>query len=48
LHKWFLTAFSLKWKEDEVKRLIDDIFYHFEQSYAKHIPGGCVYRRAIA
>lgn len=25
-----------KWKEDEVKRLIDDIFYHFEQSYAKH------------
>jgi len=25
-----------KWKNDEVKRLIDDIFYHFEQSYAKH------------
>ncbi len=25
-----------KWKEDEVKRLIDDIFYHFEQSYAEH------------
>jgi uncharacterized protein with ParB-like and HNH nuclease domain len=25
-----------KWKDDEVKRLIDDIFYHFEQSYAKH------------
>ena len=25
-----------KWKEDEVKRLIEDIFYHFEQSYAKH------------
>jgi hypothetical protein len=25
-----------KWKEDDVKRLIDDMFYHFEQSYAKH------------
>ena len=25
-----------KWKDDEVKRLIDDIFYHFEQSYPKH------------
>lgn len=25
-----------KWKEDEVKRLIEDIFYHFEQSYASH------------
>ncbi len=25
-----------KWKDDEVKRLIEDIFYHFEQSYAKH------------
>ncbi len=25
-----------KWKEDEVIRLIDDIFYHFEQSYALH------------
>jgi hypothetical protein len=25
-----------KWKDDEVKRLIDDIFYHFEQSYSKH------------
>ena len=25
-----------KWKETEVKRLIDDIFYHFEDSYAKH------------
>lgn len=25
-----------KWKADEVKRLVDDIFYHFEQSYAKH------------
>ncbi|MCK9364394.1 MAG: DUF262 domain-containing HNH endonuclease family protein [Syntrophales bacterium] len=25
-----------KWKEDEVGRLIDDIFYHFEQSYALH------------
>ena len=25
-----------KWKEDEVKRLIDDIFYQFEPSYAKH------------
>lgn len=25
-----------KWKDDEVKRLIDDIFCHFEQSYAKH------------
>jgi hypothetical protein len=25
-----------KWKADEVIRLIDDIFYHFEQSYAKH------------
>jgi hypothetical protein len=25
-----------KWKDDEVKRLIDDIFYHFEQSYTQH------------
>lgn len=25
-----------KWKDDEVRRLIDDIFYHFEQSYAAH------------
>ena len=25
-----------KWKIEEVTRLIDDIFYHFEQSYAKH------------
>jgi hypothetical protein len=25
-----------KWTDDEVKTLIDDIFYHFEQSYAKH------------
>ena len=25
-----------KWTEDEVKRLIDDIFYHFDQSYAQH------------
>lgn len=25
-----------KWKDEEVKRLIDDIFYHFEQSYAQH------------
>jgi hypothetical protein len=25
-----------KWKDDEVRRLIEDIFYHFEQSYAKH------------
>lgn len=25
-----------KWTGDEVKTLIDDIFYHFEQSYAKH------------
>lgn len=25
-----------KWKADEVKCLIEDIFYHFEQSYAKH------------
>jgi len=25
-----------KWTADEVKTLIDDIFYHFEQSYAKH------------
>lgn len=25
-----------KWTSDEVKRLLDDIFYHFEQSYAKH------------
>ncbi len=25
-----------KWGEDEVKRLIEDIFYHFEQSYAQH------------
>ena len=25
-----------KWKDDEVKSLIDDIFYHFEQSYAQH------------
>jgi hypothetical protein len=25
-----------KWKEDEVRRLIEDIFYHFEQSYAIH------------
>ncbi|MFH1923380.1 MAG: DUF262 domain-containing protein [Planctomycetota bacterium] len=25
-----------KWTDDEVKQLIEDIFYHFEQSYAKH------------
>jgi hypothetical protein len=25
-----------KWKADEVLRLIEDIFYHFEQSYTKH------------
>ena len=25
-----------KWKDDEVNRLINDIFYHFEQSYAAH------------
>jgi uncharacterized protein with ParB-like and HNH nuclease domain len=25
-----------KWKDDEVKRLIDDIVNHFEQSYAKY------------
>lgn len=25
-----------KWKGDEVRRLIEDIFYHFEQSYALH------------
>lgn len=25
-----------KWTNDEVKRLVDDIFYHFEQSYARH------------
>ncbi len=25
-----------KWKDDEVKRLIDDIFYQFEHSYAQH------------
>lgn len=25
-----------KWKDDEVKKLIDDIFYHFEQSHALH------------
>jgi len=25
-----------KWTGDEVKRLLDDIFYHFDQSYAKH------------
>lgn len=25
-----------KWKTDEVKRLIEDIFYHFEQSYPIH------------
>jgi len=25
-----------KWKDDEVRRLLEDIFYHFEQSYAKH------------
>lgn len=25
-----------KWTADEVKRLLDDIFYHFDQSYAKH------------
>ena len=25
-----------KWKADEVLRLIEDIFYHFEQSYARH------------
>ncbi|HAP68085.1 MAG TPA: hypothetical protein DCQ99_10060 [Nitrospinae bacterium] len=25
-----------KWTGDEVKRLLDDIFYHFEQSYAKY------------
>ena len=28
-----------KWKDDEVKRLIDDIFYHFEHSYAQHRDG---------
>jgi len=25
-----------KWTADEVKRLLEDIFYHFDQSYAKH------------
>ena len=25
-----------KWKDDEVKRLIDDIFYYFEQAYTQH------------
>jgi uncharacterized protein DUF262/uncharacterized protein DUF1524 len=25
-----------KWKADEVRRLVEDIFYHFEQSYSKH------------
>src|SRR5574337_335809 len=25
-----------KWTEDEVRRLLADIFYHFEQSYAAH------------
>lgn len=25
-----------KWKDDEVKTLIDDIFYHFEQSYTQY------------
>jgi len=25
-----------KWTGDEVRRLIEDIFYHFEQAYAKH------------
>ncbi len=25
-----------KWTGDEVRRLLDDIFYHFDQSYAKH------------
>ena len=25
-----------KWNADEVKRLIDDIFYHFKQAYAQH------------
>ena len=25
-----------KWTVDEVKRLIDDIFYHFDQSYVQH------------
>ena len=25
-----------KWTDEEVKTLIDDIFYHFEQSYAEH------------
>ena len=25
-----------KWKDDEVRRLLDDIFYHFELSYAQH------------
>jgi len=25
-----------KWTGDEVKTLLDDIFYHFEQSYAEH------------
>jgi uncharacterized protein with ParB-like and HNH nuclease domain len=25
-----------KWTGTEVKTLIDDIFYHFDQSYAKH------------
>lgn len=25
-----------KWKTEQVKQLIEDIFYHFEQSYAQH------------
>ncbi len=25
-----------KWTTDEVQRLIDDIFYHFDMSYEKH------------
>ena len=26
-----------KWKEGEVRQLLDDIFYHFEQSYSQHM-----------
>jgi len=26
-----------KWTVDDVQRLLDDIFYHFDQSYAKHV-----------
>lgn len=26
-----------KWKDEEVKQLIEDIFYHFEQPYANHM-----------